>query len=139
MPVSPSEIWRNRGSRLRLEGEICSGGHKIFPPRDICPDCGEEAKTPYQFSGKGEVYSYSTVYDAPEMFEGLAPYTVALIRLYEGPLVTAQLTDLGNEKVEIGMRVEMVTRRLDKPAIETDDRGPIRYGYKFRRQLNLGS
>jgi len=54
---------------------------------------------------------------------------VALIKLDEGPIVTAQLTDLGDEEVKIGMPVEMVTRRLRS---DGDERGMLVYGYKFR-------
>jgi hypothetical protein len=125
--------WRLRKQRYSLVGEIC--GHcdaKVFPPRDICPSCGEEAKTLYTFSGKGEVYSYTTVFDAPAGFEESAPYMVAMIKLDEGPLVTAQLTDLENKEVEIGMPVEMVTRKLRSA---TDERGLLVYGYKFRPKI----
>jgi uncharacterized OB-fold protein len=83
------------------------------------------------FSGKGTVYSYTTVLSAPEGFAEQAPYHIALVELDEGPLVTAQLTDLGGEP-EIGMRVEMVTRKL-----RTDgEEGIIVYGYKFRPILS---
>jgi uncharacterized OB-fold protein len=44
-------------------------------------------------------------------------------------MITAQLTDLGSQKVEIGMPVEMVTRKLRS---DGDERGIIIYGYKFR-------
>ena len=100
----------------------------------ICPECGEEAKTLYTFSGKGEVYSYTTVYDPPAGFEETAPYTVAMVKLDEGPLVTAQLTDLEDKHVEIGMPVEMVTRKLRSA---TDERGMLVYGYKFRPVLQV--
>ncbi len=122
--------WRLKKQRYALVGEVC--GHceaKVFPPRDICPECGEEAKTLYQFSGKGEVYSYTTVYEAPAGFEESAPYTIAMVKLAEGPLVTAQLTDLETREVKVGMPVEMVTRKLRNA---TDERGMLVYGYKFR-------
>ncbi len=122
--------WRLRKQRYGLVGEVCEHCNaKVFPPRDVCPSCGEEAKTLYTFSGKGEIYSYTTVYDAPAGFEENTPYTVAMIKLEEGPLVTAQLTDLENKQVEIGMPVEMVTRLLRSA---TDERGMLVYGYKFR-------
>ncbi len=125
--------WRLKKQRYALVGEVC--GHcdsKIFPPRDVCPNCGEEAKVLYQFSGRGEVYSYTTVYEAPAGYEEAAPYTIAMVKLEEGPLVTAQLTDLENKKVEMGMPVEMVTRLLRSA---TDERGMLVYGYKFRPRL----
>ena len=58
---------------------------------------------------------------------------MALVKLNEGPMITAQLTDLGNQPVEIGMPVEMVTRRLRS---DGDERGIIVYGYKFRPLLH---
>ena len=122
--------WRLKNQRYKLVGEVCPHCEaKLFPPRDICPECGQEAKTQYAFSGRGEVYSFTTVYDAPAGFEENAPYTVALIKLQEGPLVTAQLTDLGDQPVAIGTPVEMVTRRLRS---DGDERGMLVYGYKFR-------
>ena len=125
--------WRLKQQRYGLVGEVCPHcDAKIFPPRDVCPNCGGEAKTTFAFSGKGEVFSYTTIYEAPTGFDESAPYTVALVKLEEGPLVTAQLTDLGSQQVEIGMPVEMVTRRLRQ---DGDERGMIVYGYKFRPVL----
>lgn len=125
--------WRLRKQRYGLVGEVCPHCEaKVFPPRDVCPECGQEAKTLYSFSGKGEVYSYTTVYDSPAGFEEYAPYTVALVKLDEGPFVTAQLTDLGNDPVEVGTPVEMVTRKLRQ---DGDERGLLVYGYKFRPLL----
>jgi len=122
--------WRLRQQRYSLVGEVCGNcEHKIFPPRDICPNCGQEARDLYAFSGKGEVYSYTTIYDAPSGYEANAPYTVALIKLEEGPMVTAQLTDMDIGSAKIGMPVEMVTRRMRN---DGDERGVIVYGYKFR-------
>jgi uncharacterized protein len=125
--------WRLKQQRYALVGEVCPHcDAKIFPPRDVCPSCGGEAKNTYNFSGKGEVYSFTRMADGPAGFEEQAPYTVALVKLAEGPVVTAQLTDLGDSKVEIGMPVEMVTRRIRQ---DGDERGMIVYGYKFRPVL----
>jgi len=125
--------WRLRQQRYGLVGEVCPHCEaKVFPPRDICPSCGQEAKTLYAFSGKGEVYSYTTIYEAPAGYDENAPYTVALVKLNEGPMVTAQLTDVGNQPIQIGMPVEMVTRKLRQ---DGDERGMLVYGYKFRPVL----
>ena len=121
--------WRIKKQRYALVGEVCPHcSAKIFPPRDICPECGDEAKDDYQFSGRGEVYSYTTLYNAPAGYEEQAPYTVAMVQLEEGPLVTAQLTDIDVKEPEVGMPVEMVTRKLGSEG----DRGILIYGYKFR-------
>jgi len=122
--------WRLKQQRYGLVGEICPHCEaRIFPPRDVCPSCGGEAKTAFAFSGRGEVYSHTTIYQAPTGYDETTPFTVALVKLAEGPVITAQLTDLGNQPVEIGMPVEMVTRRLRS---DGDERGVLVYGYKFR-------
>ncbi|PKO14609.1 MAG: transcriptional regulator [Chloroflexi bacterium HGW-Chloroflexi-10] len=122
--------WRLKKQRYALIGEVCPHcDAKIFPPRDVCPYCGGEAKTQFSFSGRGQVYSFTQMTAAPTGFEQTVPYTMALIQLDEGPVVTAQLTDLGDQEVEIGMPVEMVTRKLRS---DMDERGIIVYGYKFR-------
>jgi uncharacterized protein len=82
-------------------------------------------------SGRGEVYTFSTMYNVPRGYEGQAPYTIALVRLDDGPVVTAQLTDVDPADVHIGLRVEMVTRKLR----EDGDEGQIVYGFKFRPVL----
>ncbi|WP_322807028.1 Zn-ribbon domain-containing OB-fold protein [Thermanaerothrix sp.] len=126
--------WRLKQQRYALVGEVCPHcEEKIFPPRDVCPYCGNEAKTQFTFSGRGTVYSFTTLTEAPAGFESMAPYTVALVKLEEGPVVTAQLTDLGDRPVEIGMPVEMVTRKI---RAEDEERGVIIYGYKFRPVLS---
>lgn len=84
----------------------------------------------FALSGKGTVYSFTTVTAPAEPYEAYAPYVLALVQLDEGPMVTAQLTDLGGDPT-IGMRVEMVIRKL-----RTDgERGIIIYGPKFRPLL----
>ena len=126
------QFWRLQQQNYRLVGEVCGKcGSKIFPPRDVCPECSRPAYEPYTFSGRGEVYSHTVVLTAPAGYEANAPYAVALVRLEEGPLVTAQLTDVSPEEVEIGMPVEMVTRKIR----EHGDDGTIVYGYKFRPVL----
>lgn len=82
----------------------------------------------YSFSGLGEIYSFTTVFEAPSGYEEFVPYVIALIKLKEGVMITAQVTDLGNEDVYIGMKVEMITRKIKSDG----DRGIIVYGYKFR-------
>ncbi len=71
------------------------------------------------------------MHSVPTKFEEYAPYTVALVKLAEGPMVTAQLTDVESDDVFIGMPVEMVTRKVS----EEGEEGQILYSYKFRPLL----
>jgi uncharacterized protein len=92
----------------------------------------EVQREQFTFTGMGEVYSFTTLTETPDGFDEQAPYVLALVKLDEGAMVTAQITDLGeSESVEIGDRVEMVTRKLTTEGA----RGMIVYGYKFRKVL----
>ena len=130
--MSFASYWRTRAQRMGLTGEVCPQcSARLFPPRDVCPECGGPAKTPFRFTGRGAVYSHSTVFVPPKGYEGQAPYIVAVVKLDEGPLVTAQLTDVDCDAVTIGMPVEMVTRKIREDGPD----GLIYYNYKFRPVL----
>lgn len=92
----------------------------------------EVRREQYTFSGLGELFSFTVVQEPPEGYEEFAPYVVGLVKLDEGPLILAQLTDIDpGEAINIGDRVEMVTRKLTTEGT----RGMIVYGYKFRKVL----
>ncbi|HNR95418.1 MAG: hypothetical protein BWY10_00307 [Chloroflexi bacterium ADurb.Bin180] len=127
--MNVARYWRTEKTRYGLVGETCRVcGKPIFPPRDLCPHCTEAGQDLRTFGGKGEVYSFAHVADAPAGYTEYQPYTMALIKLEEGPLLTAQLTDVDEADVRIGMPVEMVTRKLK----EEGENGMVVYGYKFR-------
>ena len=137
--METSRHWRLNQQRYALVGEKCPDCEiPIFPPWDSCLDCQAAVDArgdAFRFTGRGEVYSYTTIYDPPAGFEAQAPYMIALIKLKEGPMVTAQLTDVDFINVAIGMPVEMVTRRL-----RTDgEEGMIVYGYKFRPSITASA
>jgi len=121
--------WRLRNQRYRLEGRQCLDCQNItFPPRIICPKCKSNNVKEYDLKGIGKIFSYTIIYQAPDVFDKTVPYAVALIDLEENVRITAQLTDIDLSEIKIGMDVEMVIKRI----YEDGPRGPILYGYKFR-------
>ena len=123
---------RLRGPYYRLEGSACAGCvRRFFPPRPMCPGCGRTPLTSFAFSGRGTLYSWSRVLQPSRGYASMAPYLVGMVRLEEGPLVSAQLTDAEGVDLAIGMPLEMVTRKLR----DADEHGYIVYGYKFRPLL----
>jgi len=124
--------WRLRVERYQLVGARCARcGRFHFPSRPVCLQCGGQDLEPYRFKGRGEVYSHVTMYKAPAGFEQDIPYVVALVKLDEGPLVTAQITDVEPGDVQVGLPVEVVVRQWRQHGKD----GPIVYGYKFRPRL----
>ena len=130
--MNAAKHWRWRTARYRLEGQRHRENQTIrFPPEPNKP--GEEADIwePHTLSGRGTIYSFSVVRQPPARYEEQAPYLIALVRLNEGPLISAQLTDCETEQVDIGMPVEMVTRQL----CDVGREGLRVYAYKFRPVL----
>jgi uncharacterized OB-fold protein len=119
---------RLEGPYLRLQGQRCAACASFqFPPRRSCRNCHKVGKlSPYVFCGQGKVASFSELTQAPNGFDG--PLIIALVTLDEGVTVATQLTDVEVENIQIGMPVEMVTRRLR----ELGPEGCLVYGYKFR-------
>jgi uncharacterized OB-fold protein len=126
-------IWQNTGV-FAMRDTVWRGNATgspvkcVFRPRRRFRAKREETWEPYILKGRGRVYSFSVVRQPPEGFDDQPPYLVALVRLDEGPMVTAQLTDCDPDQVAIDMPVEMVTRRLRA----LGPTGLIVYGYKFR-------
>jgi len=120
---------RLRRSFYRLEGTRCSACERnYFPPRSVCPGCRARDLEVVELAGTGTLYSFSHMTQSPRGFSNLGPYTVGMVQLTDGPLIMAQLTDVEGVDLNIGMPVEMVTRKLQ----DATDNGYIVYGYKFR-------
>jgi len=125
-------FWREIPQRYNLIANQCSVCNKVyFPPREYCPYCRRKSigkMKNIKLSGKGEVVTYTMIHDAPEQFEGQAPYPIAIIKLDEGPKLTAQIVDCDNKDVKIGMKVQSTFRKIQEDGWV----GAIYYGYKFK-------
>ncbi len=120
--------WRLQQARYRLIGTRCKKcGDAFFPPRHICPKCRRKGEIEdIRFKGLGEIQTYTIIKAAAEGFEGMAPYTVAIVRLNEGPSVSGQV--IGDpRKVKTGRKVRAVFRKL----YETGPSDIINYGLKW--------
>lgn len=123
-----AKSWRRQPSNLRLEGTRCCGCDALaFPATIRCKNCGGSKFDVYQFSGKAEVLVPSVVYEAPRDFGEHVPYCAAIVLLEEGIHIASMITDIDPKEVTVGMKVEMVTRRIATQG----DNGPILYAYKF--------
>lgn len=121
-------FWRLRESKYRMVGTKCARCSSLFfPPRSFCPRCRRSGKIePFQFSGNGEVVSYTVIRAAPSGFENQAPYAIGIVRLDEGPQISGQI--VGDvSKVGTGKQVRQVFRRM----YEDGEEGLIHYGFKF--------
>lgn len=122
-----ASYYRLEGSYLRLEGQRCDGcGSVQFPPRVTCRACHARQLSVHELPREGTLLSFSEISSPPSGFS--TPLIAALVALDGGVRLACQLTDTDADQVQIGMRVEMVTRLIS----ETGPEGCLVYGYKFR-------
>ena len=80
-----------------------------FYQRALCGRCLSARVEHRPASGRGIIYSFSTVHRAPSVeFKEDVPYTVVLVELAEGPRMISTLVDTPPEAVRIGQAVEIV-------------------------------
>ena len=129
--MNTPRFWREIEERYTLKGVQCGNCQSIlFPSRTLCPKCRHASYgklTPHRLSGRGVIETFTTVHAPPAGFELQAPYTLALIKLEEGPRITAQIVDTKPDAVAAGTPVRVVFRRIN----EEGEAGVVQYGYKF--------
>ena len=83
--------------------------HVQFYQRALCGRCLGANLEHRPASGRGAIYSFSTVYRPPSQeFKDDVPYTVVLVELAEGPRMISTLVDAPPETVRIDQPVEIV-------------------------------
>ncbi|RPI32411.1 MAG: Zn-ribbon domain-containing OB-fold protein [Chloroflexota bacterium] len=113
--IFTSTAYNQRLGEHTLMGTRCSScGAVHLPPRPICPHCLSETAEWVQFSGKGKVAAFTSIYIAPtamiaEGFSRTNPYCSAVVQLVEGPMISAQILGVDAshpETIRVGLPVE---------------------------------
>lgn len=83
-------------------------GRFHFYPRPACPHCAGARIDWAEASGRGEVYSHSTVRRAPSpAFKDDVPYVIAIVKTDEGPHLLSRVVGVAPGAVRIGMRLRV--------------------------------
>jgi uncharacterized OB-fold protein len=84
-------------------------------PRALCPHCWSEDVAPVQASGRGTLYTFSTVYvNDLEPFRQRLPYVAALVELDEGPRLMTTIEGADPADLRVGMPVVAGFRPVDE-------------------------
>jgi len=95
---------------LRVQRCAACGSYE-FIPQAVCTRCQAGKLEWVESSGRGSVYSHTTVYRPPRP-EFDAPYVVAIVELEEGWHMLTNLVDCTPEEVAIGLSVEVDFRAV---------------------------
>ena len=85
-----AEAWwaATRERRLLVQQCVVCGARQHYP-RVLCTTCGATDLDWLEASGRGTIYSFTEVVQAPPPHE--APYVIILVRLVEGPVMLSRL------------------------------------------------
>ena len=77
-------------------------------PRDMCAKCGSFNWEWAQSSGKGTLFSWTTVMQPMlPQFADRVPYSPVVIEMDEGVRILSELVDVPNEELRLGLPVEV--------------------------------
>jgi uncharacterized OB-fold protein len=85
-------------------------GHVIWYPRPFCPRCGSRDVEWFEATGKGFLYSFTTVHRSQGDYVSSVPYVVAYVELTEGPRVLSNVVGWEGA-LKIGQPVRAVFER----------------------------
>ncbi len=94
----------------RLMIARCGACGKVhYYPRPMCPSCWSEDVSLVEVTGRGTLYTWSTVFvnDLPP-FNTKVPYVAAQVDLEEGVRLTTMVVDAAPQDLEIGMKLQVV-------------------------------
>lgn len=113
--------------RFRLEAEKCTNcGYIAFPPRIICPECQSQKFELIKLKPEGTILTFTIIRIPADQFARQAPFAIAIIETVDGARLTAQVVDCKLEDIEIGNKVKLMFRRIQKEGKS----GILQYGYK---------
>jgi uncharacterized OB-fold protein len=105
----PTDLTRPFWAAARertLVRPVCEWGHDFFPPQVACPLCLCERWRWVPSSGRGAVYSWTTIHRAPAPGFDL-PYVLAIIDLEEGWSMLANVVNCPPGSMAVDLRVSV--------------------------------
>ncbi len=99
------------GKLLLRSCSDCGAVHHY--PRPFCPACWSENVEWVEASGKGTLYTWSTVFvNDMYPFRERLPYIAAVVDLEEGPRMMTNVIDAAPEDLSVGMALQVTFRAV---------------------------
>lgn len=105
--VAATALWWDATRQRRLVLQHCRLCNRVqHYPRTVCLGCKGTDLDFTPASGRGMVHSYSVVHRSPDPEDYPPPYTVALVRLEEGPILFTRLVHIEDPRCEMPVTVD---------------------------------
>ncbi|MFD2415857.1 Zn-ribbon domain-containing OB-fold protein [Amycolatopsis pigmentata] len=116
--VETKPFWDATASGRMLLPRCTECATVIWYPRSWCPACLSREIEWIEASGRGTVYSHSTVRrGAMPPFNEALPYVLAYVELEEGPRMLTNIVTDDPDSVSVGQAVELVFQSYGEGAL----------------------
>jgi uncharacterized OB-fold protein len=130
-------FWHGRRAHRLMLPTCRACGKPHLPPGPVCPFCFSDDINWQAASGRGRICTWTMVHKAWfPAFKDETPYNVVQVELDEGPRLTSRIVGCGDQKIQIGQRVEVVFDDIDEELSAPHD--PASLDQKVFLRLTLG-
>jgi uncharacterized OB-fold protein len=127
---SPSKIWRKFNNRYSLGGvKSKATGKTYYPPVIFESENNNSEFEIHKYKKAGKLVTWSVVNAAPNGFETIKPYIIAVIELEDGQRLTSQIVDTKAENLKKNDVLVPTFRKI----YEDGEDGIIHYGLKWTK------
>lgn len=79
----------------------------LAPVRVACPICLAESLSWQPASGKGQIFTWTVIHNAPPGFGSEVPYLIAEVELVEGPHLESRILGMESDEIKVDQPVEV--------------------------------
>ncbi len=102
-PFTIESFYKFVSERKLMAAKCSKCGTLLLPPRPVCTKCLSTDFKWVELKGKGKLLSYTVIHVSPMQFQSMAPYTVGIVELEDGPHLPGMVRDVEPEKIRVGM------------------------------------
>jgi len=107
LPFTIESFYKFIRERKIMAARCNKCGTLLLPPKPLCTKCFSTDFKWVELEGKGKLLSYTVIHVSPVQFQSIAPYTVGIVELEDGPRLPGMIRDVEPEKIRVGMNLEI--------------------------------
>lgn len=112
-PFSIESFYKLIGEGKLMAARCNKCNEVMLPPRPLCSKCLGKDMSWVELKPRGRLLTYTVIHVSPKQFELLAPYTIGIVKLEDGPQLLGMMRNITPDKLRIGMEL---TIDFEKPS-----------------------
>jgi len=102
-PFTIEQFYKFIGERKLMAVKCHSCASLLLPPRNICPKCFSTELEWIELKKRGKLATYTVIHIPPAQFQSIAPYSVGIIKLEDGPHLLGMIRGVKPKEIKVDM------------------------------------